>query len=150
VPSVSTSFFYSFLAMMVVSTLLTCSFASYVNLLRGASEINRLGETVDKVAAEAEDALTTVTSHNATIGIVIQLPAKIGYREYWIRLANDSSRAWLEGGFGRTPTSEERVYRVYLPRNAYVSGIFEGRYGIALLNCFLNGSVPQLVLSQRR
>jgi len=147
-PSVPINFFYSLMAMMIVSMLLTCSFASYVNLLRGTSEINSLREVVDRVAAKAEGALATIIAHNATMSILIQLPTRIGYRDYWIRLANDSSKAWLEGGFGKAPISGEKTYRVYFPRKAYASGTFEGGYNLALLSCFLNGSVPQLVLSR--
>ena len=147
-PSISTTFFYSLLTMMIVGTILTASFAAYVNLLRGASEVNQLREVLAKVATRAEEVLATVIEHNATVSAVIQLPPKIGDRDYWIRFVNDSSKAWVEAAFGRTPRSGDQEDRVYLPRGISASGTFEGRYSRALISCSLNGSVPQLTLSR--
>ena len=147
-PSVSLDFFYSFLTMMIVGTILTASFASHANLVRETSEINELNEILVKVASKAEEALSSAVEHGGTVSVVIQLPPKIGNRDYWIRLANDSSRAWVEAGFGRTPRSEDQSYRVYLPGGISASGTFEGRYSRALLICSLNGSVPQITISR--
>jgi hypothetical protein len=147
-PSPSIDFFYSFLAMMLVGTILTFSFASYAGLLREASEVNQLKETLKIVAAKAAEALSTVTEDNASVSIVIQLPLTIGNNYYWIRFANDSSTVWLEGAFGNTPISGEQEYRVYLPKKMMASGSFEGAYEFAQLNCSLNGSTPQIVLSR--
>jgi len=134
--------------MMIVGTILTASFASYVNLLRGTSEVNQLREVLAKVASKAEEALASVVEHDATVSMVIHLPPKIGNRDYWIRFANDSSKAWIEAAFGRTPRSGDQEYRVYLPRGVSASGTFEGRYSRALLTCSLNSSVPQLTISR--
>jgi len=148
-PSTANNFLYSFITMIMVGAILTFTFASYVNPLREISEVNKLKEVLNQVAAEAEEALTTITECNTTLSIVIRLPSTIGDRDYWIRFSNDSSKAWLEGAFGRADGTEGQKYRVYLPREATASGTFEGRYVLALLNCSLNRSIPQLTLSRQ-
>jgi len=148
-PSTSHDFLYSLMTMMIVGMILTFSFSSYVNPLREIPEVNKLKEVVNQVAAEAEEVLSAITECNATLRIVIRLPLRIGDRDYWIRLTNDTSRAWVEGAFGRAGKIEGGRYRVYLPREATASGIFEGRYRLALLDCYLNGSTPQLTLSRQ-
>ncbi len=147
-PSPSISFFYSFLTMMLVGTILTCCCASYAGILRQISEANRLKEVLKEVAARAAEALSIVTENNASVSIVVQLPPTIGNVYYWIGFANDSSSVWLEGGFGTTPTSGEQEYRVYLPRKVYATGTFEGVYEFAQLNCSLSGSTVRIVLSR--
>ena len=128
--------------------LLTCSFASYVSLIRRTSEVNQLKEVLKRVAAKAEEAIVAAVEHNATTSIVIRLPIRIGENDYWIRFSNDSSKAWVEGAFGETPRDEVQEYRVYLPKKVYASGTFVGKYELAVLDCSLNGSTPQLTLSQ--
>jgi hypothetical protein len=147
VPSTANNFLYSLVTMMMVGTILTFSFASYVNPLREISEVNKLKEVINHVAARAEEALATINECNATLSIVIPLPSTIGDRDYWVRFANDSSSAWVEGAFGKAGEVEGQKYRVYLPREAIVSGIFEGRYVLALLNCSLEGTLPKLNLT---
>jgi len=147
VPSTSTNFLYSLITMIMVGTILTFSLASYVNPLRGISEINKLKEVLNQVAAKAEEATAVITECDATLRVVVQLPLTIGDRDYWIQFTNDSSRTWLEGAFGRPREIQGQEYRIYLPGVAMASGIFEGRYGLAILSCSLAGSIPKLTLS---
>ena len=113
-PSNSIDFFYSFLLMMTIGTILTFSFSSYVSSLRQVSEVNQLKEVLNQVAAKATEALSIVTENNTTLSIVVRLPLTIGNNDFWIRLTNDSSKAWLEGAFGSIPRSGEQEHRVYL------------------------------------
>jgi len=149
VSSTSNDFLYSLITMMIVGTVLTFSFTSYVNPLKEISEVNKLKEILNQVTAKAEEALAIVTECNTASHFVIPLPLTIGDRDYWIRFANDSSGTWLEAAFGRLDGIEGQKYRVYLPRAVYASGIFEGKNGLALLNCSLNGSTPRLILSRK-
>ena len=148
-PSASTEFMYSLLTMTLVGITLTFSFTSYVDLLMQVSEVNRLRAILNQVAAEATESLAALTEDNVTLIVVVRLPLKIGDRDYWIRFDNDSNKAWVEGSFGRESRTGEQEYRVYLPKKVYASGTFEGGYELAQLNCSLNGSVPQLILSRK-
>jgi len=149
VPSSSTDFLYSLMALLAVGVILTASFSSYTTVLAHASEVSKLKEVVNHVAAKATEALTFVTENNATLSIVFSLPLKIGDRDYWIRFANDSSSAWVEGAFGNASRSGEQDCRVYLPRDVYATGTFEGGYELAQIDCSLNGSTIQLTLSRK-
>jgi len=148
-PSTSSNFLYSLITMALVGSILTLSLASYINPLKERAEVNRLRDVLNQVANEAEEALGIISEHNATSHIFIQLPSMIGDRDYWIGFANDSSRVWVEGAFGRIGGSGGQKYCVYLAREAFASGVFEGRYVLALLNCSLSGTVPQLVLGHQ-
>lgn len=148
-PSVSTSFLYSFVTMMMVGTILTFTLASYVSPLKEISEVNKLKEILDQVESKTEEDLAIIAESNATLNTVIQLPPRIGDRDYWIRFSNDSSKAWIEGAFGRVEETGAQRYRVYLPSKVTASGAFEGRYVLALLNCSLDKSTPKLVLSRQ-
>ena len=139
----------SLLALTIVGVILTSSFAVYANSLTQASEVNQLKEVLNQVAAEAMDGLVAVTEDNANVSLVFSLPLKIGNKDYWIRLGNDSSASWVEGAFGSASVYGEQECRVYLPRKVYASGTFEGGYQLAQLLCVANGSIPQITLSRR-
>ncbi|MBS7615272.1 hypothetical protein KEJ18_06050 [Candidatus Bathyarchaeota archaeon] len=139
----------SFLALTVVGVILTAAFSAYTNSLTQSSEAIKLRDILHQVAAKATAALETLTEDNATVNVVLSLPLKIGNKDYWIRISNDSSYAWVEGGFGSPFTESEQDFRVYLPKNALASGTFEGEYQLAQISCVMNGSTPQLTLGRK-
>jgi len=148
-PSDSTDFLYSLLALSMVGIILTAALSSYGELLKQSSEKKQLEDVLKKAGSKVIYALMLLTENNATLSLTFQLPSKIGDRYYWIRIANDSSSSWIEGGFGIESRTEEQEYRIYLPRKIYASGAFESRYEIARLNCSLIGSTPQIILGRR-
>jgi len=146
VPSIASSHLYTFLALTTVSILLVCSFSLYASTVRSLPEIGQLKNILDHVAAKGNELLTLVTATNSTVHTLIQLPSTIGHQEYWIRVRNDTSNAWIEGALGQI--SENRTtYRVFLPRKASTSGYYMGGYGSAMLECYMNGSILQLNLN---
>jgi len=148
-PSNSIDFLYSFLALSMVGLILTASLDSYCGLLKQSSESKQLEDLLERVESKVTYALMLLTENNATLILSFQMPSKIGDRYYWIRIANDSSSSWVEGGFGIESRTGEQEYRVYLPRKIYASGTFESRYTIAQLNCSLVGSTPKIILGRR-
>jgi hypothetical protein len=129
-----------------VSILLVCCFSLYAGTVRSLPEIEQLKNILDHVAAKGNELLTLVTTTNSTARTIIQLPSTIGNQEYWIRIRNDTTNAWIEGALGQI--SENRTtYRVFLPRKASTSGYYMGGYGSAMLECYMNGSILQLNLS---
>ncbi|HIE18431.1 TPA: hypothetical protein EYP75_01760 [Candidatus Bathyarchaeota archaeon] len=148
-PSNSIDFLYSFLALSLVGIILTASLNSYGGLLKQSSESKQLEELLERVESKATYALLLLTENNATLISSFQMPSKIGDRYYWIRIANDSSSSWVEGGFGIESRTGDQEYRVYLPRKIFASGTFESRYAIAQLNCSIVGSTPKIILGRR-
>jgi len=146
VPSIASSYLYTFLALTTVSILLVCSFSLYASTVRSLPEIEQLKNILDHVAAKGNELLTLVTATNSTARTLVQLPSTIGHQDYWIRVRNDTSNAWIEGALGQI--SENRTtYRVFLPRKASTSGYYMGGYGSAMLECYMNGSIFQLNLN---
>lgn len=139
----------SFLALTIVGIILTAAFSVFANSLTQSSEAIKLNDVLHHVAANAIAALDTLTEENATINVVLILPLKIGNKDYWIKIGNDSSSAWVEGGFGSRFTEGEHDFRVYLPKKVLASGTFEGGYHLAQISCIMNGSIPQLTLSRK-
>ena len=145
-PSIALNHLYAFLALTTVSILLICSFSLYANTVRTLPEIKHLKNILDHVAAKGNELLTFVTATNSTVCTFIQLPSTIGQKEYWIRVQNDTSNAWIEGALGEI-TENRIAYQVFLPKKVSTSGDFRGGYGFAMLECYMNGSTPQLNLN---
>jgi len=145
-PSITPGYLYTFAALIAVSSLLFFSFMSYVDALREASEFKQLKNLMQHVAAKGIQLLTLTLRTNATLESFLHMPVTIGNKQYWIQLNNDSNQAWLTGGFGNTPLREFDL-RIYLPKEASARGYYVGGYGVACLKCYMNGSVPQILLT---
>ena len=145
-PSTIASQVYTMIALAIVGTLLVVTLNSYTTTLKATSEIEQLKNTVSQLAAEASKIVAIAVTANSTTKVYVQLPTTIGYKQYWLRIHNDSSNSWLEGSFGNK-VMETSVYRLYLPKGTSTSGYFIGGYGPAVLESYMNGSTPQVNLS---
>lgn len=144
-PSITPSYLYTFIALVAVCSLLIFSFMAYADTLRAFSETTKLKNLMDYVATKSTELLTLTLTTNATSEVFLQMPVTIGNKQYWLRLSNDSEKAWLEGGLGNTPV-EETELQVYLPREASATGHYIGGYGAACLKCYISSGVPQIQL----
>ena len=145
-PTVTASYIYTFIALMAVSSLLVFAFMDYAEAFRFSSEVRRLKNLMNVVAARSTEVLTLTLATNCTAEIFVQTPATIGSKRYWLRLENDSENAWLEGGLGDTPL-EGVDLRVCLPGKASAEGYYVSEYGAARLTCSLDGSFPRVKLA---
>jgi len=145
-PSITPSYLYTFVALIAVSSLLVFSFMAYADALRVTTEFKQLKNLMDYVSAKSTELLTLTLTTNATAEASLQMPAVVGNKQYWLQLRNDSTRAWLEGGFGNTPI-EGTELRVYLPKEASATGYYVGGYGAARLRCYLDVGVPRIQLT---
>ncbi len=145
-PSITPSYLYTFVALIAVCSLLTISFTTYAEALRVSSETRQLKNLMDYVAAESTELLTLTSATNATSKAFLQMPTSIGHKQYWLRLRNDSDKTWLEGGLGNTPVEGTELH-IFLPKEASAGGCYVGGYGAVYLKCYLNVSIPQLLLT---
>ncbi|MBS7632302.1 hypothetical protein KEJ15_01595 [Candidatus Bathyarchaeota archaeon] len=145
-PSILPGHLYTFAALLAVSSLLVFSFMVYAGTARTSSEIRLLNKLLDHVAADASELLNIALTVNATIERQLQMPSAIGNQQYWLRLRNDSSSAWLEGGLGATPIEGSEL-KAYLPNGAFVSGSYLSGHGSAKLTCFLDDGILRVQLS---
>jgi len=145
-PSITTSYLYTFAALIAVSSLLVFSFMAYADALQVFSEVKQLKNLMTYVVAKNTELLTLASTTNATAEAYLQMPLAIGNKQYWLQLRNDSRNAWLAGGLGNTPL-EETELRIYLPKEASVTGYYIGGYGAACLKCYVNAGVLQIQLT---
>lgn len=144
--SAAAGYVYTFAAITAVSTLLLFSFYAYADTLQVIPEMYKLKAVLNRLAAKVTEVSTFTAFTNSTVRSIFEMPSAIGDRAYWVRLRNDSARAWVEGGFGRTPTTDTWDLRVYLPRLLKVSGYYFSGYGFAVLECQMVNGTPTLVL----
>jgi hypothetical protein len=145
-PSILSGHIYTLVTLAVVGTLLVATLNSYATSLKVTSEIEQLKNLLNHVAAKGNELLAIVSATNSSVQFFIQLPATIGYKQYWLRARNDSSRGWLEGSLGEI-VQDEAEHKVFLPKGISASGYFVGSYGPAILESYMNGSTLQLNLA---
>lgn len=133
-------------ALVAVSTLLVATVNSYTTSLKTVSEVGQLKDLLKHIAAKGNEILTLAAVTNSSIQVFLQVPAVIGYQQYWLRVRNDSSTAWVEGSLGQM-VENEVLNQVFLPKGTSASGCFVGGYGPAVLESYMNGSTPQLNLA---
>ncbi|MEM3694918.1 MAG: hypothetical protein QXJ11_03045 [Candidatus Bathyarchaeia archaeon] len=144
-PTIAASHLYTFAALIAVGSLLTTSFMVYANTIRETSENKKLEAIMNLVAAKSIRLITLTLSTNASTETFLQLPTKIGDKDYWLKLENGTSKAWLEGGFGSTPT--ESAIRISVAKNVLATGVYISGYGAARLKCFFASNIVQIQIS---
>ena len=147
-PSIIPSYVYMFVAMLAVGTLLIFSFSSYATTLRSIPETEQLDNLLNHVAAKATQLITTTTA-NSNTQVYLNLPTRIGDRQYWICLRNDALQSWIEGGFGNY-WNGTTSHKLFLPEKPAATGHYVSEFGPAVLKCRVNGSVLQLFLISAR
>lgn len=145
-PSIAINNFLGSIVLIAASALLVSSFSFYTVTIRTIPEIQELQNILNHLAAKGNELLTLVAVTNSTILLFNDLPPRIGNQQYWIQLRNDSANTWLEGALGQLG-ERKTTYQVFLPRKTSASGQYVGGYGAAILECYMNSSVPQLNLS---
>ena len=148
-PAIAPSYIYAFFALIIVSSILISSFAAYATNLRAIPEIKQLEKLLNNIASKGYDLITLTTATNSTSETVLQLPSTIGTKQYWIRLRNEFSQAWVEGALGAIHEGNV-TNRVYLPKTVSVLGNYSSGYGPAVLECYMNGTTINLRLSAWR
>ena len=136
---------YSLFAALVVGTIVvsTCSLAT-VNV-RNEAENQQLRNIDTYVATQSLMLLTHVADNNQSESEFLNFPSQIANQIYWVSLANDSSAAWVESGFGTEATTSQP--QIYLPAQVAASGFFVSGYGRALLQCINQNQTVTLTLT---
>jgi hypothetical protein len=144
-PSIIPSYIYTLFASIIVGTIVisACSLST-VNVKHEA-EKQQLSNIAEYVATESVELISHATAENLTSTIHLNVPQLIGNQRYWIKVANDSARTWVEAGFGTTAVSSEQL--AYIPSEVAASGTYISGSGAALLECFSDSSGVQLTLS---
>ncbi len=143
-PSIIPSYIYALFASIIVGTLIigACSLST-LNVRNEAAK-QQLLNVAEYVSTKSLELVTHATTDNLTSTVHLNVPSLIGDKRYWIQIANDSSRAWVEAGFGTTVHSSEHC--AYIPSEVSASGWYISGSGVASLDCYSNSSGVHLTL----
>jgi hypothetical protein len=144
-PSIIPGWVYSIFAALIVGTIIV--YACSISTLNVKNQANsqQLKNIDEYVATQSLSLLSHTTENNQNTTQFLDIPSSIGNQRFWIRIANDSSGAWVESGFGTTLSSNS--VQMNIPANFGASGYFISGSGRAKLQCQLENQTATLTLT---
>jgi hypothetical protein len=146
-PSIIPGYVYSLFAALVVGTIIVCSCSAILLNVKNNAEIQQLSNINEYIAAQSLTLLSHAIGSNLNSTQYLSIPTQIGTRQYWVRIANDSSSAWVESGFGTTVIPSQPD--MYIPAKILASGLYVSNTGRAFLNCQIENQTIVLTLTNR-
>jgi phosphodiesterase/alkaline phosphatase D-like protein len=144
-PSMIPSYVYTLFASIIVGTIVISACGLSTVNVKHEAEKQQLSNISEYVATESLELIAHATSENLTSTLHLNVPPLIGNQRYWIRIANDSTKTWVEVGFGTTAISSEQ--RTYMPSAVNASGTYTSGSGVATLECYSDSAGVHLTLS---
>ncbi|MGF3522015.1 MAG: hypothetical protein ACQXXJ_02835 [Candidatus Bathyarchaeia archaeon] len=121
-PSIIPGYVYTLFASVIVGTLIVAACAFSVANVKREAEEQQLYSIAKYVAAKCVELTVSRQTENFTVTLRLDVPALIGNQRYCLHVANDSTRAWVEAGFGAVVLSGQR--RVDIPVTVAASGTY--------------------------
>jgi hypothetical protein len=144
-PSIIPSYIYTLFASIIVGALVICACGLSTLNVRNEAEKQQLLNVAEYVSTKSLELISHAKTDSLTSTLRLNVPSLIGDKRYWIKIANDSFRAWVEVGFGTTAQSSE--HRTYIPSEASTSGTYTSGSGATILECYSDSSGVHLTLS---
>ena len=144
-PSIIPSYVYTLFASIIVGTLVISACGLLTVNVKAEAEKQQLSNIAEYVATESLELISHATAENLTSTLHLNIPQLIGNQRYWIKIANDSAKTWVEAGFGTTAISSEPL--AYIPSEVAASGTYTSGSGAASLECYSDSSGVKLTLS---
>jgi len=144
-PSIIPSYIYTLFAMILVGALLVVAFTFSTENLRNQAETQQLKKVAEYVAAKGCELVSASKVGIIDSNFTLNVPVLIGNQQYWIRLENDSSSAWVETGFGTVLSGTGQ--QVLMPLQVSASGTYISEYGVPVLQCNFSNGNARLELS---
>ena len=113
------------------------------NVKREAEE-QQLASIAGYIALESVKLASVSSPDNVTSTLRLNIPASIGNQRYWIQIQNDSSKAWVEVGFGASALSNAK--RLPIPLAVSASGTYISGSGTAFIEYRSDGEGTHLTL----
>jgi hypothetical protein len=144
-PSIIPGWVYSIFAALMVGAIIVyaCSISS-LNV-KNQANTQQLKNIEEYVATQSLSLLSHTTKNNQNTTQFLDIPSSIGNQRFWIRIANDSSGAWVESGFGTTLSSNS--FQRNIPASFDASGYFISGSGKAKLQCQFENQTATLTLT---
>jgi phosphodiesterase/alkaline phosphatase D-like protein len=144
-PSIIPSYIYTLFASIIVGTIVISACGLSTANVKYEVEKQQLSNIAEYVATESLELISHATAENLTATLHLNVPQLIGNQRYWIKVANDSSKTWVEAGFGTTAISSEQL--AYIPSEVAASGTYTSGSGAAILECYSDSAGVHLNLS---
>ena len=135
---------YSIFAALIVGAIIVASCSAAMVNVKNEAENQQLANVDEYVAAQSLTLIMHVTEDGQNATEFLNLPSQIGDQEYSISIANDSSSAWVESGFGASVQSQPQIY---IPAEISASGTFVSGWGRAFLQCCYENQTVILTLT---
>jgi hypothetical protein len=135
---------YSIFAALIVGAIIVASCSAAMVNVKNEAENQQLANVDEYVAAQSLTLIMHVTEDGQNATQFLNLPSQIGDQEYSISIANDSSSAWVESGFGASVQSQPQIY---IPAEISASGTFVSGWGRAFLQCCYENQTVILTLT---
>jgi len=144
-PSIIPGYVYSIFAALIVGAIIV--YACSISTLNVKNQANnqQLKNIDEYVATQSLTLLSQTTENNQNATRFLDIPSSIGNQRFWISIANDSSGAWVESGFGTTVSSKNS--QINIPANVDASGYFMSGSGRAILQCYFENQTATLTLT---
>ncbi len=134
---------YSIFAALIVGAIIVSSCSLSMVNVKNEAESQQLANIDEYVATQSLTLITHVTEDGQNTTQFLDLPSQIGNQEYSISIANDSSCAWVESGFGAAVQNQPQIY---IPAEINASGTFVSGWGRAFLQCYYQNQIVTLKL----
>ena len=145
-PSIVPGYVYSLFAALIVGTIIVFSCTALATNVKNDAETQQLTNIEKYVATQSLKLATNALTNNHNSTQFLELPSLIGTKQYWIRITNDSQRAWIESGFGTNIIPGQPG--IYIPAAVSASGEFVSSTGRAYLICYLENQTLVLKLTE--
>jgi hypothetical protein len=145
VPSIIPGWVYSIFAALIVGAIIvySCSLAS-MNIKNQATN-QQLTNIDEYLATQCLTVISHTTENNQNTTQYLDIPTQVGNQRFWIRIASDSSGAWVESGFGATASSSQP--KMNIPAQVVASGTFVSGQGRPELQCHFENQTATLTLT---
>jgi hypothetical protein len=145
-PSNIPSYVYSLFAALIVGTIIVSSISISMANIKNKAENQQLANIDEYVATQSLSLLTHAPrNQDQNESQLLEIPTQIGNQRFWVCIANDSSGAWVETGFGTTVNLSQP--RFSIPAQVVASGIFVSGSGRAFLKCSYQNQTVILTLT---
>jgi hypothetical protein len=145
-PSIVPGYVYSLFAALIVGTMIVFSCSILASNVKYQAETQQLENVEKYVATMSLNLIADSIGNNVNSTQFLELPSAIGTQQYWIRIANDSQRAWVEAGFGTQANTSQS--KMFIPAVVSASGEFVSSSGRAYLNCYVENQTSVLKLME--
>jgi hypothetical protein len=145
-PSIIPSYLYSIFAALLVGAIIVYSCSLSTMNIKNQALTQQLTNIDEYVATQSLLLISHTTENSQNTTQTIDIPPQIGNERFWVRMASDSSGAWVESGYGTNVTQSGP--QVNIPAQVTASGTFISGSGRAVLCCYFENQTLNLILTQ--